>query len=131
MWSVPDSAIVRLFWQYQNFVHHAEIFMQQDVAMEHKRTGNCGIAKIHAHLYAMVRMAGAFPERNLDGVAQILICNWLSVHFQHFEVNLVDVKGVCLKRAILYDPVFDGANVSGDHGLFIRLQTLFVFVRRR
>ncbi len=90
--------------------------------MKHKRTGNCGIAKIHAHLYAMVRMAGAFPERNLDGIAQILIRNRLSVHFQYFEVNLVDVKGVRLERAILHGPVFDSAHVSRDHRLFIRFK---------
>ena len=48
--------------------------MQQNVAMKHKGAGNCGVAKIHAHLYAVVRMAGTFPERNLNGIAQILIC---------------------------------------------------------
>ena len=99
--------------------------MQQDVAMKHKGARNRRIAKIHAHLHAVVWMAGTFPERNLDGIAQILIRSRLSVHLQHFEVNLVHVEGVGLERAILHDPVFNRAHVSRDHRFFIRFKHFF------
>src|SRR3984957_20220993 len=96
--------------------------MEQDVAMKYKRARNRGIAKIHAELHTVVRLAGTFPERNLDGIAQIPIRNRLSVHLQYFEMDLVHVKGVSLERAILHSPVFDGAHMSRDHRLFIRFK---------
>ena len=94
--------------------------------MKHKRARNRGIAKVHADLHAMVRIAGTFPEGNLDGIAQVLIRSRLSVHFHNSEVDLVHVKGVGLKRAILNDPVFDSSNVSCDHWLFIRFKHLLL-----
>ena len=34
------------------------------------------------------------PEGDLDGVAQVLIGDRLSIHLKHAEMNLVDVEGV-------------------------------------
>src|SRR5579872_7107473 len=107
-------------------MHHAQIFMEKDVAMKHKRAGNCGIAEIETALETMVRMAGTLPEGNLEGVTQILILNRLPVHFQNFEVYLVDVKSVSLERAILHDPIFDGTHVSRDHRFFVGFKHLLL-----
>ena len=68
--------------------------------MKHKGARNRGIAKIHAHLYAVVRMAGTFPERNLDGVAQILIRDRLAVYLQHLTLPRILSRRKILRAEI-------------------------------
>ena len=38
----------------QDFVHHAEILMEEDMAVKHESAGDGGVAEIHAHLDAVI-----------------------------------------------------------------------------
>src|SRR5579863_2222302 len=96
------------------------------MAVKHKSTCDGWIAEIETSLEAMVGMTRALPERNLNRVAQVLIGNGLSIHFQHFEMDLVDVEGMGLKSVIFHSPVFHCTNVGGDYGLFIGFKHLLL-----
>jgi hypothetical protein len=93
----------------QDLVHHSKILVQQNVAMKQENPRRSGISEIHPQFHARERPL-AIPERNLDRVAHVLVGDWLSIHLQHLEVNLVDVEGMRFKRAVLDDPVFDCAH---------------------
>src|SRR5579862_6529338 len=110
-------------WLDQNLVHHAEIFVQQDVTVKGESAGNGWVSKIHAHGHTGVS-AFAGPVRNFNGVAQVLIGDRLPVYVQQHEVDLVDVKRVRFKSAVLNGPVFNGSNFGGDYRLLVRLENL-------
>src|SRR5580692_11682388 len=123
------SALV-LFRKNQNFVHHAKIFVKQDMAVKHEGAGNRGIAEIKATLDAVVGMTWSLPEGNLIGVAQ-LRRDGLSIHFGKQEMDLVDVEIMGLEGVVFDDPVFDGADMSGDCGLLVGFENLlFLSVNR-
>jgi hypothetical protein len=105
-----------LLRQNLDFVHPAEIFVEQDVAVKHEGAGDGGVAEIHAHLDAGIGIL-PHPKRNFDGVAKILIAHRLSVDFQQQKVNLVDMKIMGLKGVVFYGPVFDGSYVRRDFSL--------------
>src|SRR5580700_372396 len=95
--------------------------MQQDMTVKHKCAGDRRVAEIHTHLHAVVGMAWSLPKRYLNGVT-VVLSHWLPIHLQHQEVNLVHVKGVGFKRAVLYGPVFNRTHLSLDHRLFVCLE---------
>src|SRR5882672_6304776 len=95
--------------------------MQQDVAVKHKRTGGRRIPEIHADLYA-VEWSLAFPERNFDRVAHVLVGDRLSIDFQHLKVNLVHVESMGLQGSVLDRPILDRPYFGGDDWLFVALE---------
>src|SRR5882672_4801259 len=91
------SEVSSLLGLDQNLVHHAEVFVQQDVTVKDEFASGRGVAEIHAHLHAVIRMPRTFPVGNLDGIAQVAIRGRFAIHFQHLKMNLMHVKGVCLE----------------------------------
>src|SRR5215467_9626395 len=103
-------------------MHHAKVLMQQDMAMKHKGPGGGGIAKIHSHLHARVWVPDPFPEGNLDGVSHVLVRYGMPVLFEQHEVDLVNMEGMGLERAVLDGPVFDRSHLGGNHRFLIWLK---------
>src|SRR5580692_9500536 len=114
-----------LFGKNQNFVHHAEIFVQQNVTVKHEGTGNCGIAKIKTALDAVIGMPRPFPEGNLIGVTKVWR-NGLSIHFEKHEMDLVNMKSMGLEGVVFYDPILDSAYMSSDGRLFVGFENLLL-----
>jgi hypothetical protein len=104
-------------------VHHAKILVKQNMAVKHKSACDRWIAEIETSLEAVVGMTRALPERDLNRVAQVLIGDGLSIHFQYFEVDLVDVEGMGLKGMVFNGPVFHGSYLSRDRGLSLASKT--------
>ncbi len=81
-----------------------------------------GIAEVHAHFHAVVRMSVTLPVRDFDGIEHVLIGSGFSIDLQHLEMNLVDVKRMSFKRAVLDRPIFDRADFRRDRRLFVRIK---------
>src|ERR1700684_3325563 len=99
--------------------------MEEDVAVKHEFARGGGVTEIHAHFYAVVGTA-AGPVGNLKAVPEILVGYGFSIDFEHHEVDLMHVEVVRLKGAVLDGPVFDRSHLSGDHGLLVGLENLFL-----
>jgi hypothetical protein len=102
-------------------VHHAEIFVQKNVAVKQERARSRRIAEIHPQLHAVVRSL-AFPVGNFNRVPQIRIRRRFSVYFEHAEVNLMDVERMCFQRAVLDRPILNRADLGRDDRLLVRLE---------
>ena len=74
---------------------------------------------------------GPLPSQNgtLDRVAHVLIRHGFPSTSRHLKVNLVHVKGMGFKGAILDRPIFNGSDLGSDDGLFVRLKNSSAFVR--
>ena len=107
-------------------MHHAKILVKQNMAVKHKSTCDGWITEIETSLEAVVGMTRALPERDLNRVAQVLIGDGLSIHFQYFEMDLVDVEGMGLKGMVFNGPIFHGSYVSRDRGLFVSFEDLLL-----
>ena len=101
----------------KNLMHHAEVFVQQDVAMERECSGDVGISKIHSHFYTVIRRL-AVPVRNSNGVEHNWVVYRFAVNLQHLEMDLVYVERVRLKRPVFNGPIFNRTDFGRDHGLF-------------
>ena len=89
--------------------------------MKQERAGGRRIPEIHAHFHAM-KWSFAFPERNFDRIAHVLVVHRLSIYFQHLKVNLVHVKGMGFKGAVFNRPIFNGSHFSYDDGFLVGLE---------
>jgi len=106
-------------------VHHSEILMQQDVAVEDECAGDGRIAEIHSYFHAGIR-PGPRPVGDFDGVTKILVGNGFSVDFQHHEVDLVDVKVVRFEGVVFNGPVFYRTDFRGNRWLLVGLENLLL-----
>src|SRR5882672_9554324 len=105
--------MARRLWFNQNLVHHAEIFMQQDMAVKQRDASRGRIAEIHSNFHAVIR-SGTFPERHFNGVAHVRVLDRLTINFQHLKMNLMQVEGMGFESAIFDRPVFDSAYFGCD-----------------
>src|SRR5882757_8577007 len=95
------------------------------MAVKQKCAGGSGIAEIHADLHA-VEWPLAFPERNFDGIAHVVIRDGLSIHLQHLEVNLVHVESVRLESAVFDGPILDRPYFGRDDRFLVALEDLLL-----
>ncbi len=115
----------------QNFVHHAEILVQQDMTVKHKRAGDCRIAEIHADLHAVIGRPRPRPVRNFDRISHVFIPNRFSIHLQHLKVDLMDVESVGFERAVFDRPILHRSDFGGDGRFLVGLEdSLFLSVHR-
>jgi len=109
-------------------MHHAQILMQQDVAVKHKRSAMVGSRK---SMRTFTLWYGHSPtNKGFRWCPQIRIGHRFSVDFLHQEVNLVDVKCVRLQRAVFNDPIFTAPTLVVITGFSLASKT-FAFVHRR
>src|ERR1700722_1528689 len=117
-------------WLPPYFVHHSQVLMQQNVTVKQKCPRNRRVPEIHPHLDAVERTL-AFPVRNFDGIPQVVIRHWLSVHFQNHEMNLVDVERMGLERSIFDRPILHRSHFRRDDRLLVALEHfLFLTIQR-
>src|ERR1019366_4140551 len=93
------------------------------MTVKQESAGGRGIAEIHSQLHAVVG-SGASPVRDFDGVTKIVIRSRLAIDLHDPKVDLVNVEGMGLKGAVLDRPIFNRADLGGNHGLFVGLEDL-------
>src|SRR5215470_11139880 len=73
-------------------------------------------------------MVGTFavPKRNLNRVPQVLVRSWFSVNFNDSKVDLMHVKSMRLKGAILDRPVLNRSHLRRNYRLLIMLEDLLL-----
>src|SRR5271154_492908 len=123
VWSLLSNARLRglvtrflLFFNRSfntNGTHHSPVFVLQQVAMVDKRADDPRVAEIHAQPHARIYRAMPIPILHIDGVPQVWLVQRYPIPFLQDKVNLVDVKRVQFRRAVLDNPVF---HVALPHG---------------
>src|SRR5258708_5328154 len=89
--------------------------------MKQGRTRSRRIPEINSNLHA-VEWSFTLPERNVDRVTHVLICNWFSIHFQHLEVNLMHMECMRLQSSVFYRPILNRPNFGSDGRFFIGIE---------
>src|SRR5207245_10544057 len=91
--------------------HHAKVFMECDVAVEHKLSGKIGELDSNGHRAILVSLA----RRNSDRILEILFIDRDSVQRGHLETILMEVERVTEKCAVGAHPFFHGIELGLKH----------------
>ena len=117
--------------QDANRAHHPAVLVLEQVAVIHECADRVGIAKIHAQPHARILERAAVEVRDVHGIAQERLVDRHARPVEQQKMQLMDVEGVQLGRAVLDDPVLDVALADHDVRLRARRDRTASASRRR
>src|SRR5580704_14431547 len=94
-------------WVDADKAHHAAVFVFEKMAVIHKSSDGIRIAKIHAQADAGILQVRRAVVGHVDRVAEVRLVDGDSIPRDQHEMQLVDVKGVQFRGAVLDYPVLD------------------------
>ena len=91
--------------------HHAFVFVLQQMTVIGKDPNDVGIAKIHTHSNTWVGQRAPSEVWDVHGIAKEVLVHVAFHVLEQQEMKLMDMECMEFARAVLDDPIFDGALV--------------------